>query len=331
MTKKLKNTELSYSTRKEYKFNQKFLIFLFFLVLSFIFWLLNALDHNYSTNISFPIKYIHQIPDKEMVSDVPLELTLNVSGQGYTLLRNIITVSHHPILLSVSSLYLNEIPKDTNRFFVITRGLKEFVQRQFGTELLINYIIPDTIFYTFSAIERKKVPVEPNINIEFANQYMYGRSIISQPDSIIISGPKILVDTIMKVQTEFKKFTKIDKSFTVELKLNHVEGVYFVREKVKLTVPVDKYTETSVVVPIKVINLPDSMEMKTFPASIKINYIVSLQNYNKVRPGQFKAIVDYKSIYSSINSKLKVTLERQPAFIKLISFRPKNVDYIIEK
>lgn len=331
MAIRLRNKENNYIKKENYKFNQKLFIFLFFLVLSSVFWLFNALDHNYSTNITFPVKYIHHMSDKEMIGDIPMELNLNVSGQGYTLLRNIITTRQHPIILKVTSLYFAEVPNDTNRFYILTRNLKDNIQRQLGTEITLNYTLPDTIYYTFSPIERKKVPVEPNINIEFASQYMLGRSIISKPDSIIISGPRTLTDTIIKVQTQYRKFTKVDKSFSVDLKLKPIDDVYFVRNNVTLTVPVEKYTESFVMVPIKVINLPDSVEMKTFPASVKISYIVALQNYNKVRPGLFRVIVDYKSIYSSFNNKLKVSLERQPAFIRLVNFRPKNVDYIIEK
>jgi hypothetical protein len=220
---------------------------------------------------------------------------------------------------------------DSNRYYVLTRTLKDIIQRQIGSEIVLNYITPDTMFYEFSLVERKKVPIEPNIDIEYASQFMLGSGVISKPDSIIISGPHSLTDTIKKVQTFYRKFTKVDKSFSVDLKLIPITNVYFVRKQVTLIIPVEKYTESFVMVPIQVINLPDSMEMKTFPASVKINYIVALRSYNKVRPRQFRAVVDYRTTNSSINNKLKVTLERQPAFVKSVTYRPRNVDYIIEK
>jgi hypothetical protein len=231
----------------------------------------------------------------------------------------------------VLSLNFSTIPTDSDKAFVLTKTIKEFLQRQMGPEITLNYITPDTLLYNFSSIIRKKVPVEPNINIEFNQQFMLGSQVIVQPDSIIVSGPKVLIDTILKVQTEYKNFNKTDKSFSTELKLIPQAGVYFVRKKVILTVPVEKYTESYIMVPIKVLNIPDSMTMKTFPSAIKINYIVALRNYNKVNARQFRAIVDYKGIYSSINNKLKVLLERQPVFVKSVTYHPKNVDYIIEK
>ncbi len=266
-----------------------------------------------------------------MVDDLPTELNLNVSGRGYTLLRNVFTASQHPIILREIALNYNSYSPDSNKSYVLTRSLKEIIQLQLGSELVLNYIAPDTIFYEFSIVERKKVPVEPNIDLDFASQCMLGSDIISKPDSIIISGPRSLTDTIKKVQTIYKRFTKVDKSFSIDLELIPIKGVFFVGKQVTLNISVDKYTESFVMIPIKVINLPDSMEMKTFPASVRINYIVALRNYNKVRPRQFRAIVDYRTIYNSINNKLKVTLERQPAFAKSVSFKPKNVDYIIEK
>jgi YbbR domain-containing protein len=266
-----------------------------------------------------------------MVGEIPSELTLNVNGRGYSLLREIFSARQHQLNLKVLSLNFNTVPSDSNKAFVLTKTMKEFLQRQMGTEITLNYIIPDTLFYNFSTIIRKKAPVEPNINIEFNKQYMLGSSLIVQPDSIIVSGPKVLIDTISKVQTEFKNFNKTDKSFSTELMLIPISGVYFVRKKVTLTVPVEKFTESFVMVPVRVLNIPDSMTMKTFPSAIKVNFIVSLRNYNKINAHQFRVIVDYKGINLSINNKLKVTLERQPVFVKSVSYHPKDVDYIIEK
>lgn len=332
MDKPYKDKVRSRYTGKEFKFKQKLLTFLFFLALSSIFWLLNKLENNYSANITYPIKYIYHKPDKELVGDVPSELNLNLSAQGYALLRSMITARQHPIVFRLISLNFNEITGDTNRYFVLTRNLKEVIQRQIGSEITLNYISPDTLFYNFSTIVRKKVVIVPNIDLEFEKQYMPGAGgTISQPDSIVISGPRSLIDTINKVYTVYKKFTKVDKSISEEFKLQPIEGVYFVKNKAILSIPVDKYTETFLMVPVKINNLPDSMQMKTFPSAIRVSFIVALRNYNKVTPYQFKAVVDYKNVYTSINNRLKVNLERQPAYVKFVSYRPMNVDFIIEK
>ena len=315
--------------QKEQKLNQKILTFIFFLALAFLLWLLNALDHNYSTNISFPIKYIHFQPNEEMVGNIPSELNINVNGHGYALLKNIIGANSHPIILRVMSLNFIEI--DSAKSYVLTRNLKESIQRQLGSDISINYILPDTLLFTFSPIVHKKVAIEPIIDVEYEQQYMSGGDIISQPDSIIISGPQAVIDTIYSVQTISKKISKANKSFTVDLKLNSIDNVNFDKKVVTLTIPVDKFTESSIYIPIRCVNLPDSMEIKMFPSSIKVNYIVSLRNYNMVNQRLFRATVDYRTRNVNINNKLKVTLEKQPSFVKSVNYYPKNVDFIIEK
>jgi YbbR domain-containing protein len=300
-----------YYSQPEYKLRQKVLTFLFFLMLAFVFWLLNALDHNYSTGINFPIKYRHLYSDKRMVGDVPKQINLHVSGRGYTLLKNIFTARKHSIILSATSLSYISLDSDTNHFYVLTRNLKEGIQSQLGAELTLNYITPDTLYYEFSAIVGKKVPVELSLDLDFSTQYMLGGDPVVRPDCVTVSGPHSIVDTIYKVQTMYRKFTKVDKTFSTELRLKPFKEkeVSPSHKVVSVTIPVDKFTESFVMVPIKIINLPDSMQMKTFPTSIRINYIVALRNFNKVNPSQFRAIVDYKNISATINNKLKVLLK----------------------
>jgi hypothetical protein len=319
------------SLGKDFKFNQKIITFLFFLVLASLFWLLNALDRSYSTNITFPIKYIHHKPDKELVGNIPSEISLNVTGHGYALLRNMFTAVQHPIVLRVMSLNFNEIRGDSSRYYLLTKGLKELIQMQLGLEITLNYMDPDTLYYKFSPVVRKKVPVLADVQFDFEKQFMQANAISIKPDSIIISGPEAIVDTVSDVKTHFQSFSKIDKSFSVEMKLVPIEKVYLVRNNVTITVPVEKYTESFIEVPIKAINLPDGFTIKTFPSSVKVNYEVSLRNYKRVSYRLFRIVVDYSSVRSGISNKLKVNLERQPSFIRNVSFSPKSVDFIIER
>jgi YbbR domain-containing protein len=317
--------------RRDYKLNQKIATFLFFLALASIFWLLNALDRSYSTNIKFPLKYIYHKADKEFVGNIPSEISLNISGHGYALLRNMFTSAQHPVVLKVISMPFVGVNNDTTKFYVLSKNLKESIQQQLGSELTLNYLAPDTLYYSFSPVVRKKVPVSVNIQIEFEKQFMQSGSALVQPDSIIISGPQAMVDTITIVNTQFKSFSKVNKTFITEMKLVPFEKVYLVRNDVNVTIPVEKYTESFIDVPIKAINIPDSFTIKTFPSTVRVNFDVSLRNYKRVSYRLFRVVVDYKTVNADINNKLKVKLERQPLYIRNVTFRPKSVDYIIER
>jgi YbbR domain-containing protein len=328
ITKIVINTSLF---KKGGKLNQKVLTFLFFLALASLFWLLNTLDHTYTTNINYPIRYIHQMPNKEMVGNIPDELNLVVNGQGYALLRSIFTSNQHPVVFKVMSLPFNEISKDSGTYFILTKQLKEAIQVQFGNEITISYINPDTLYFTFSPITHKKLPVEPNVNLAFEQQYMQAGNVYTRPDSVMISGPQAVLDTIKQLKTQFQNFSNVNKSFSTDIKLQSLGKAILQQNTVKIFVPVDKYTEAQVSVPIKAINIPDSFHIKTFPANVTVSFDVTLHNYKRVSPKLFRAVVDYKSLDKSLNNKLKINLERQPTFVKNVIFRPKSIDFIIEK
>lgn len=330
MEKNKQNRSINFIGNKETRLNVKIISFLFFLLLAFILWLLNALDNNYSANITFPIKYINHQPNKEMVGNIPAELNLNVNGHGYAILKNMLTAKSQPIIIRLMSLNFIETA-DSSKTYVLTRNLKELVQRQLGTEMTLNYIQPDTFFYNFSPIINKKVPVTVVAKIEFEQQYMRGGDFIIQPESVFISGPKAIIDTTFDAKTTYKTFSNVNKSFTAELALEPVDKLHINRNSINVTIPVDKFTESSITVPVKCINLPDSIELKVFPSSINVKFIVSLRNYSMVNPRLFRAVVDYKTIGAVMSNKLKIVLEKQPSFVHAVQYYPKSVDYIIEK
>ena len=68
------------SERKKITLNKRFLIFFFFLLLSILFWFLTALNKEYVTSISYPVRYIRFPEDRVLVNDIPDRLDLTVAN-----------------------------------------------------------------------------------------------------------------------------------------------------------------------------------------------------------------------------------------------------------
>jgi len=315
--------------RKDYKLRQKVLNFLFFLMLSTIFWLLRVLDNDYTTQINVPVEYVPYRSDVEMVGDIPKTLSLNVTGQGYTLVKRIFTASRHPVVLQVLALNLRPVAENSNNYYALTYYLKENVQRQIGPDLRLNYILPDTLWYTFSPVERKKVKVVPDLKIKFVRQYMLEGDYIVQPDSVVVIGPHVILDTLRALTTEGATYIGVFRSFTRVLKIKPLENISFDPKEVSVTVPVEKFTQASIKVPIKPINVPDSLQLLLFPPTVTVDYLVSLKNYKNVRSSHFLITADYYDCFSAV-SKIRVKIERYPYMLKLINYSPKSVEFLIE-
>ncbi|HYX09561.1 MAG TPA: CdaR family protein [Bacteroidales bacterium] len=319
-------------SREKLKLNKKLLTFLFFLMLSIIFWLLSALNQNYTTTISYPVHYVNFPKNKVLVGKVPNKLTLNVNAHGYTLLKYKVNFRRIPIIFNVNSFSLYKAPgNETGKFYILTRFAKEKITNQLSSDIQLLDIMPDTLFFEFSSIIDKNVPVVPNVKVSFARQYMVKGEITSDPDSITVSGPHLILDTLSKVYTRFQQLDQINATTQRNLPLKSIDNVSFSQKRVLVTIPVEKFTEASIKVPIVPINLPDTLVMKLFPSEINVSYLVGLSDYDKVQPSSFRATVDYNSIATSINNKLRVSVEMAPPFVRSVKYQPKNVDFVIEK
>lgn len=62
-------------------------VFSFFLLLSFIFWFLNALSKEMIGRIDYPVRYFNFPEDRALVNELPDFLSLQVNGPGYSIVQ----------------------------------------------------------------------------------------------------------------------------------------------------------------------------------------------------------------------------------------------------
>ena len=314
------------------KLNQKILTFLFFLLLSVIFWLLNALDQDYTTVITYPVHYSNFPKNKVLIGDVPNRLSLNVSAHGYTLLRFKLNSRKIPIIFDVRSSSLYKVPGESSTtYYVLTRLARDRIATQLGSNIQVHDILPDTLYFQFAEVVTKMVAVEPSVKISLSKQFMIKGGITAEPDSIKISGPNIVIDTINKVFTKLTEVNDVNSTVKRTVSLEDINKVSFARKRVTIVIPVEKFTEGNMKIPVHVINQPDSIDLKLFPSTVKVSYIVPLSDFTKVKPSQFNFTIDYNDIRASSENKPRINLEKYPDFISSVQFSPKTLDYIIEK
>ncbi len=104
----------------------------------------------------------------------------------------------------------------------------------------------------------------------------------------------------------------------------------FSEDEVDVNINIEKFTEGSHKIKLNVLNVPDSLIIRTFPKEITVTYFVALSDYEKVLPQLFEAVVDYNETVHQEN-KLQISIKNSPEYIKSLRFNPKSVEYIIEK
>jgi len=312
--------------------NKKLVVFLIFVGIATFFWFLRALEQNYITRINHPVVYTNLPDNMVLTENPPRRIHLEVEGEGNAILRHNWNISKSPVKIAFNKVYRNKLPKEN--YFLIsipTNQIRPMVETQLN-KLKVRKIEPDSLNFYFSASSTKRVPVIANIDLGLEKQYMVRKKIIIKPDSVDLSGPTVIIDTIKSILTTDLKFKKLDHSIKRNLSLlnpNKLLTLSF--KKVAVEIPVEQYTEKSMSVPIEGINVPDSVHLRTFPAHVQITFRVVISAFDLIQEQDFRIIADYTEISPSSPGKIKPRILMAPDLIDNPKINPELVDFLLEQ
>lgn len=313
-------------------FRKKVVLFGFFLTISVILWLLVTLSKNFDDQINYPVSYKNFPESKVLTGNVPDHLRLDVNANGFTLLRYRLSSRYIPISFSVNSFKMNRLPgADSSSFYIETFLARDHIAAQLSSDFEIRNIEPDTLIFRFSGVASKRVPIVPAFSYNLDKQLILKNQPLLFPDSVTVSGPDFIIDTLKAVYTGTENLGKISKSVEKTIRIQEIKYVYFKEQEVDADFEIEQFTEKTLLVPVDFINAPPQVRMQAFPRYIQLTCQVGLSNYEKLEPSAFKAQVDYKDILAERTNKLTVEITRQPEYIQSVRFTPKTVEYIIEK
>jgi hypothetical protein len=309
---------------------KKIIVYLTCLALSFFLWFLNSLDKKYTERILVPVKYVNIPNNKQFSRPLPRELEMTVDASGFTILQYKIGLVFSPLLLDVGQLTNNYLDsKYVSRYEVSTMNHKESIARQISNDLQIINIYPDSIYFDVSPMSDRKVRVKPRVKLFFYKEFTSKQPPFTSPDSVWIHGPQNVLDTLKSISTKEYEFNEISHNLLREVKLDLPSGLSTKVKKVLLNVPVEQYTEAAFEIPVNILNLPDSITIKLFPAKIKVSCRVGLSEYANISKNSFKAYISFNPGLLSL-SKLPVKLGHYPEAVLSAEYYPKEVDYVIE-
>lgn len=307
-------------------------VFSFFLLLSFIFWFLSALSKEMTGRIDYPVRYFNFPEDRALVNELPDFLSLQVNGPGYSIVQTKVggRREHLNIDLDKASIKIQE-DRDKLRFYILSYSLREQLSEQLRADFGIVSIRPDTLHFEFDQVRKKRVPVVPDINVSTQRQFFVHGEIRCSPDSIEISGPSTIVDTINSVYTRYSSFEQLNETESKVLGLKAISKISFSDRRTEVIVPVEQYTEAIIEIPVIGINIPDSLSIRFFPDVVTLQCIVALSDYNNINDAPIEAVVDLKDLDIMANNRLKPGLNKLPGFASQVRINPQYVEYLIER
>jgi hypothetical protein len=314
------------------RFDRDAVIFAFFLLLSFIFWYLNSLEKDTEYDIKYPVRYINLPEERVLAEDLPSKLEVFLKGPGYSILKLKLAGNRTPVILDIATVNYRRVPGSrTLSYYVITAGLIPKLKSQLRAECEITSIKPDTLFFSFDRIVTKTVKVIADVDVTTERQYLVKGQIVINPDSVTISGPKRILDTIKSVKTRYKKLKGVNETITKSIPLYALKEVDVSEKKVLLTIPVEQFTEAEIHVPVKIINCPDSINIRIFPDVVTVKCLVAISDYKKIEKIPIEVVLDLSKADINSSEKIPLGFLNIPPFVSSLRVTPPKVDFLIEK
>ena len=293
-----------------------------FILIATLLWLIIKLSDTYTVTVPFAINYV-EIPASQLVQDNNQEVSVTVTTTGFKLLNYyFMPRKNRKIDISLKEIKYKKNEDDSysysNRYIIDQVG--EYLASN-TNEILMAEDVQD---FKMSRLAWKKVRVVPETNFSFEKQYNYYGTPSATPDSIIIYGSVDDVNMTKEIRTKEITRKNVKQNVVTKANIDLDERLKTDIDEVEVSINVEKYTESEVVVPIEI---PKGLNLHLYPNKVNVRYIVAMKDYSIINNMSFKAIADTTDMF--FNEELPVKLVLYPNNTQIIGLDPKAVEYII--
>jgi hypothetical protein len=302
--------------------------FILFTLLSVVFWFMTKLSKEYDSTIAYPISY-KNLPDDKLLQEAPLDfIKIHIKTTGFKLI--LAKISPNKLEINASNIYY----KSLTDYYLLVSQQKLALQKQMETGVQIDHFIHDSITFNLGLLKIKKVPVKLLSDFTYADGYELNEPISITPDSIIVTGPESILDTISFVSTILLQKKELSASINESIAVKEFaseSNVNIQQENIEISAAIEKFTEGTIELPFRILNLPPGKTINTFPKFVKITYRIALSNFNKISPSSFLIECDYNMSKENNLPYLIPKIVETSFMIKNARIAPLKIDFIISK
>lgn len=306
--------------------NKEFLIFLFFLALSSIFWLMMALNESYEQEICVPVQLVNVPKNAVITTEMEDTIHVTVKDKGYTLAAYMYGERIRPIRINFAT-YAN---RQTEYGFVPAADVQKLVYQRFHTSSKITQMKPEKLDFYFNYGTSKIVPVRMSGYVMPGKAFYLAKTKF-WPNAVTVYASKRILDSLQFVKTVPMNIVNFSDTVIQNVELAKIKGVKIVPNVVKIGLYPDILTEESIEVPVRAINMPEGKVLRPFPSRVKVSFIVGASMFRHVTADQFSVVVDYNEIAAHPSDKCNIYLRVSPHGVRKARLDINQVDYLIEQ
>ena len=288
------------------------------------FWLLNALNKSYSTQTTYPVRFVYNDQRLIPISPLPEEVEINVTGRGWKLLRKALRVEVQP-----AEVYIRSLPR--NNYLLGSALRPALVNAMDGLQL--NFVVTDTLFFNFNEAVTRRIALQldPAQKVTGERHAML-RPVHIDPDTITFRGPSSMVDSLPSPFILRLPITNLTESakVAVPIEYNNKSMVKANITEATVSVRIRPLQQREHQVVPEMVNVPLNTEVTLRPQVVLIRYLALEDSGAVINSEAFKAIVDF-SRYNRLDSTVVPELVQKPAGARNITLWPERIKAVLEK
>lgn len=306
-------------------FNKEFLIFLFFLVLSSVYWLMSVLNDTMEREVTIRVQLTDIPKNVVLLSEPDTEVRAVLRDKGYTLATYILADRVPPVKVAFSS-----YARDKDCCFVLAGELQKLISQQLYGSTRVLSVKPDRVEFRFNYGLHRKFPVKLFGTVKPGETY-YLSHIKFWPESVTVYGSAQKLDSIKQIYTVRQNISNFTDTIHRKVALRQIPMVKIVPSEVTMTLCPDIMTEAVTYVPVVPINVPAGTTLRTFPAQVQVRYAIGASQYNAIDTTSFSVVADYNSTEGGSAPKCVLRLVKSPSMARNPIVQTTQVDYLIEQ
>jgi hypothetical protein len=285
------------------------------------FWFFNALNDNYSTRITYPIKFTYSDSSLVVVEELPKKVSINVSGGGWNLLRKTFWFTITPVEVPL------ENPVEQN--YILGNSLYTLIADQMS-EIQLNYVENDTLRIEIDSIRTAKSKLSlDSSKISLADGYRIISPIKKSKDSATFSGPERFIKNIpQEVIIEIGE-ENISSNYEEDIYLPTFGSSLVNRNPVEIRVSfeVAKFIEQELMLPFEKINVPLDSNAYLFRDSLaRISFQIQENQAGNYNLDSIELAIDFEQISptDSITNPILISI---PSQLKELDIKIDSIPY----
>lgn len=307
------------------KINKELLIFLFFLLLSGIFWLSLTLNETYEQEFAIPVAIIDVPKNTVLTSDEIDTVKMTIRDKGI-----ILAAYHYGDYLKNINIRFRNYTRNNGTGIVSAQDMQKIVYQHLLSSSKIISTKPEKLEFYYNYGTKKQVPVRWSGRVIPEELYFISRVDYS-PDSVTVYAADEKLDSINMVYTEQLNYANFRDTLVVNCQLSKLKGVKMVPDHIKISFYTDVLTEERIEgIPIRGINMPEGKNLRTFPAKVTVSFVTGVSVFRNLRPEDFRVVADYQEIKQNPSEKCRIYLKDVPTGISRAKLETTLVDYLIE-